>query len=148
MQLYLLIIMFLITNFYSALIPSTIIELSGVSITGVGQYHSLGSIQNSATNYRMQWKLRKDKQVNIIFHFASLFSVHTYIHTDRHIYKHPPPSTHIQMHTHTHAHTHAHTYTQTHIHIHTHTYTHTSTHTHIHIKHTQQDTYIIITHQG
>jgi len=130
MQLYLLIIMFLITNFYSALIPSTIIELSGVSITGVGQYHSLGSIQNSATNYRMQWKLRKDKQVNIIFHFASLFSVHTYIHTDRHTYKHPLPPhtykcTHIHMHTRTHTHTHRHTYTYTLTHTHTQAHTHT-----------------------
>ena len=31
--------------------------------TGVGQTHSLGTMQSSSTSDQMGWKLRKDKQV-------------------------------------------------------------------------------------
>ena len=38
-------------------------ELSGAPSPGVGKTHSPGTMQSSSTNYQMEWKLRKDKQV-------------------------------------------------------------------------------------
>ena len=39
------------------------IELSGTPSIGAGQTYSPGILQTLLTNDRMQWKLRKDKQV-------------------------------------------------------------------------------------
>jgi len=47
----------------SAPISSKRIELSCAPSTGVRQTHSKGTMQNSSTNDRMQWKFRNDKRV-------------------------------------------------------------------------------------
>jgi len=44
----------MITNFYSINILEKNRALSGAPSTGVGQYHSRGTMQNSSTNDRMQ----------------------------------------------------------------------------------------------